>query len=381
MSAVPTQTVTAAVVGGAMIDTVAIIDSSRIERMVMRNNDSSYLLLEEGRKVEALEISTHCGGGAVNAAIAMARMGLGVSIVAKLGQDERADTILKVLRSEAVSTDRVLREPAVPTGASILVSSHERNAAVFTYRGANSCLVPQDLTSERLQGDLVYVANLSNASAECFPHILRIAKERPGTLVAVNPGMRQISAYGEALISNLGRVDILALNKSEADMLVPQIVARTSRYQPQPAETMKSTAAPLLARGLASGGFELGLIEFLQSLFDLGAGQVLITDGARGAYAASQDALSFCPALGVEVQGTAGAGDAFVSTFAAMKAARASDAEALKAATVNAASVLGYADTTNGLLGGEDIAARSAALASLEILRWSLKRKEAEPRL
>jgi ribokinase len=61
-------------VGSAMMDTIAIIDSGRIERMSMLNADSSFLLLEEGRKTEAEEISTHPGGGAVNAAVAMARL-------------------------------------------------------------------------------------------------------------------------------------------------------------------------------------------------------------------------------------------------------------------------------------------------------------------
>ena len=61
-------------IGGAMIDTIAIIADDRIERMTMLNADSSFLLLEEGRKTEALEISTHVGGGAVNAAVAMARI-------------------------------------------------------------------------------------------------------------------------------------------------------------------------------------------------------------------------------------------------------------------------------------------------------------------
>ena len=79
-------------VGGAMIDTIAIIESSRIELMKMRNADTSFLLLEEGRKTEAFEISTHCGGGAINTAVAMARLGCEVATIVKLGRDGRADT-------------------------------------------------------------------------------------------------------------------------------------------------------------------------------------------------------------------------------------------------------------------------------------------------
>src|SRR5688572_33314456 len=81
-------------VGGAMIDTIAIIASDRIERMSMLNADSSFLLLEEGSKIEALEISTHVGGGAVNAAVAMARLGFDVAALVKLGKDARAEAVL-----------------------------------------------------------------------------------------------------------------------------------------------------------------------------------------------------------------------------------------------------------------------------------------------
>ena len=65
-------------IGGAMVDTIAIIESDRIERMAMLNADTSFLLLEEGRKTEALDVSTHCGGGAINTAVAMSRLGLDV---------------------------------------------------------------------------------------------------------------------------------------------------------------------------------------------------------------------------------------------------------------------------------------------------------------
>ncbi|MBN9279182.1 MAG: carbohydrate kinase family protein, partial [Hyphomicrobium sp.] len=91
-------------IGSAMIDTIAIIESSRIERMTMLNAETSFLLLAEGHKTEALEISTHTGGGAVNAAVAMARLGIDVSTLAKLGRDQRAEIVLSRLMQEGVST-------------------------------------------------------------------------------------------------------------------------------------------------------------------------------------------------------------------------------------------------------------------------------------
>src|SRR5262245_37239366 len=151
-------------VGGAMVDTIAVIDSDRIERMTMLNADSSFLLLEEGRKTEAEEIATHCGGGAVNAAVAMARLGLDVAALVKLGTDLRADTILARLAEEGISAQWAMRDSRLPTGASVMVASHERNAAIFTFRGANTLLEPDDLSDDAFAVDVVYVSNLSNRS-------------------------------------------------------------------------------------------------------------------------------------------------------------------------------------------------------------------------
>ena len=182
-------------VGGAMIDTIAIIASNRIERMRMTNADNSFLLLEEGRKTEALEVSTHVGGGAVNAAVAMARLGLDVGALVKLGKDARAETLHGHLLQEGVSTRWAMRDGRAPTGASVLISSHDRNAAIFTFRGANTLLQESDLRTEAFAADLVYVSSLSNESADAFPAIVERAKGH-GALVATNPGVRQLSSRG-----------------------------------------------------------------------------------------------------------------------------------------------------------------------------------------
>ena len=180
-----------------MIDTIAIIADHRIERMTMLNADSSFLLLEEGRKTEAIEISTHVGGGAVNAAVAMARLGLDVSALVKLGKDQRAETVLAHLLQEGVSTRWAMRDGRAPSGASVLVSSHDRNAAIFTFRGANTLLGVEDLREEAFGVDAVYVSSLSNESADAFPAIVDRAKAK-GALVATNPSVRQLSSRGPA---------------------------------------------------------------------------------------------------------------------------------------------------------------------------------------
>ena len=172
-------------VGGAMLDTIAIIADDHIERMTMLNADTSFLLLEEGRKTEAVEISNHVGGGAVNAAVAMSRLGLDVAVLVKLGKDQRAETVLAHLMREGISTRWALRDGRAPTGASVLVSSHDRNAAIFTFRGANTLLDESDLNNDAFAVDVAYISSLSNESADTFPAIVRRAKAHKA-LVAAN---------------------------------------------------------------------------------------------------------------------------------------------------------------------------------------------------
>ena len=358
-------------IGGAMIDTIAVIANDRIERMTMRNAETSFLLLEEGRKNEAEDISTHCGGGAVNAAVALARLGHDVATLIKLGQDARAETVLARLAEEGVSTRLALRDSRAPTGASVLVSAHDRNAAIFTFRGANTLLEPKDLKKAAFATDLVYVSSLSNASADCFPLIVENAKSE-GALVATNPGIRQLSARQGPFRDVIAKIDILAVNAHEAGALVPWLVARAGEGG-QPLESKPGEEVPDLARrGFVAGGFELSLAGFFAGLHAAGPKWVVLTDGKDGAYVSGPSGILHCPAPTVIVVGTAGAGDAFSATFAAYIAETSSAEDAIIAAAVNAASVIGHLDTQTGLLRRRDLENGIATLrASLKIMRWT----------
>ena len=286
-------------IGSAMIDTIAIIDSARIERISMQNANSSFLLLEEGRKTEAGEVSTHTGGGAVNAAVAMARLGMEVAVLATLGADARAEAILKRLEQEGVSTEWIKRDPRSPTGASVFISSHDRNAAIFTFRGANTLLEVEDLADKAFAAGVIYIANLSNESADCFPAIVERGKKH-GALVAANPGPRQLSARGNAFLESLAAIDILILNRMEADVLVPRLIARWGEGGPGLIFPPGEPVPALATRGLVGGGFEMSIVSYLRALTQLGPRYVTITDGAQGAFVGSREEIIFNPALRVK---------------------------------------------------------------------------------
>jgi len=362
--------------GGAMLDAIAIIEDDRVERMTMRNADRAYLLIEEGKKTEAEAISNHCGGGAVNAAVAMARLGADVSTVVKVGQDARADTIMVRLQDEGVSTRWVMRDARAATGASVLISSHAKDAAIFTFRGANTLLEKADLQSDMCAADLVYIAGLSNRSAQCFADIVEMAKAE-NALVATNPGIRQLSGSFEAFANVLANIDILSLNAREAAAMVPALASRFGEGGPELPVPEGLPALDLLTRGLSANDYDMTLAGFVIAVTAAGAGHVVLTAGGVGAFAGTAQELIFCPALPVEVAGTAGAGDAFAATFACQIAQGVDSARALQAATCNAASVVAHADTQTGLLRADGLReALETKAEELPITRWDLPQAE-----
>ena len=359
-------------VGGAMIDTIAIIENSAIERMSLLNAGTSFLLLEDGRKTEAIDISMHCGGGAVNTAISFARLGFDCAALIKIGDDRRGEQIMAGLAEEGISAQWAIRDERAPTGSSVLVSSHDRNAGVFTFRGANTLLEPEDIDERAFAVDLVYIANLSNEAARCFPLLVETARAAQAR-VAVNPGTRQLHAHGRAFRDALPEIGILSLNRHEAE----DVLALLDHDIPDDHEPLPfphDLHPPALAqRGFKAHGRTVAVRAFFRALVGEGVDSVVVTDGMDGAFAASQGRMIYCPAVETEVQGTAGAGDAFGSTFAGYTALGAEPDFALRAAAHNAASVLGFIDTSSGLLARHDLNQRLADAGSPPVvIGWPL---------
>ncbi len=266
----------------------------------------------------------------------------------------------------------MLRAARARTGASVLISSHDRNAGVFTFRGANTLLEPQDVRDEALAVGLCFISNLSNRSAECFPDLVQRAKAQ-GAMVAANPGVRQLSARGNVLLENIASIDVLTINRAEAAVLVPGLVARFGEGG-APLPIAPGERVPDLAvRGLVGGGFEMRLTAFFRALHELGARYVLITDGQSGAFLGTREEIIHCPIAQADVAGTAGAGDAFAATFSTSIALGMPPDEALRAAALNAAAVVAHVDTQTGLLRREELSARLAGAAhTLPVHRWAV---------
>lgn len=358
--------------GSAVVDIIVLVADRNVERMTMHNATSSFLLLEQGRKIDTESITSHIGGGSVNASVSMARLGIDVSSLIKIGRDQGGESVLARLSEEQVDQSHVIVTDELPTGTSVMVSSHDRNATIFTQRGSNTLLHPDDLATEKFAGfDLVYVTNLSNKSADCFPLIVDAGRSQ-GAFVAVNPGIRQLTSRANPFLDCLNKIDLLAINRVEAEALLPALSARASDEAYESQLHPKGSDEPRLMRiGLSFSGFEMELISFLREVRKTGVGRVLVTDGTEGAYLADEDGVHHCPAHRVEPKGTAGAGDAFISTLSGYVAMGSPVSLALRAASINSASVVGAVDTQSGLMQRDALEARvNDHLDSLPITTW-----------
>jgi ribokinase len=205
--------------------------------------------------------------------------------------------------------------------------------------------------------DLVYVGPLSNQSADCFPAIVERAKGA-GAMVAANPGIRQLTARAAGFMGAIAGLDLLNINRVEAEALVPVFAANA-----EGPDTAAARDAPaLVRRGLSFGGFEMGLVRFIRAVQAAGPRWVSITDGVDGSYLGTPDAVLWHPSVPAEVAGTAGAGDGFCSTLSAALAEGMAPEAAMREGAVNAASVVEHLDTTAGLLRPDEMRARVARI-------------------
>jgi ribokinase len=361
-----------------MIDIITVIADNDIELLTFRNSSSSFLMLEQGRKVESENIDTYVGGGGANTAVCMRRLGMEMALLALVGKDLNARKILKRLDGENIAPDHIIELDNVGSGIAVHISSHDRNAAIFTHRGANCCLTDENIKAIDFGGyNLVYITNLSNESANHFPLLVSEAA-KAGCFIASNPGIRQLTRLSDDFLKSLESITLLSINKVECEALVPKLV---SEYQKTPHWMPKGTLEdlpPLLAVGFKFGGFSLGLVDFMKSMSGHGPDYVVITDGSRGAYLLHGDYLYFCPPQKVEMKGSAGAGDGFSSTLACLVSAGNDPDVALFAASINAVAVISCVDTQEGLLTYDALKqkmgqALDGSDISTAVLRWNVE--------
>jgi ribokinase len=85
------------------------------------------------------------GGKGANQAVAAARLGAAVALVARLGGDAFGQEALHRYRAEGLDTAFVRADPELPTGAAAIVVDDQAQNCILVVAGANAALSPADV--------------------------------------------------------------------------------------------------------------------------------------------------------------------------------------------------------------------------------------------
>ncbi|MEE9525848.1 MAG: carbohydrate kinase family protein [Candidatus Woesearchaeota archaeon] len=270
-----------------------------------------------GDKVLVEDIKFEPGGGGVNAAVGLARMGLNVAFLGKLGHDHNAFKLIHELKKENVKLIKTAPSEYPTSYSVVLKSKQEKDRIIFVYKGASDHLCYPEIKKSELKTKWIYLATMLKQS---FKTSIKIAKfaQRNSIKLMFNPSTYLAKQGKSKLRPILKAATILVLNKEEAKLLLKT----------------KKDYVPYLA----------------QELYKLGPKIVIVTEGPKGVAAYDGAALYSLPAYSVKVVSTAGAGDAFASGFLAGLLHKQDIAHALQMGNANAASVIQFVGTKNKLL-------------------------------
>jgi len=269
------------------------------------------------RTAPALQID-HAGAES-NTCVGLARLGLRVAWLSRLGADAAGDRILDALRAEGIDTQWVERDPQRPTGLMI----KEPGAGVRYFRGdsAASVMGPEILQRAAIAEARAVLVTGVTALIGAQPHAAGLALlDRARGLRIVDPNLRTGlwgSARRAALVRTfVERCDLLLAGDEE----LAELVAAGGTEDPG-----------ALARAAAALGPKEIVVRAARRVGVLAGGAWQAVDIHRG-----------------DVVDAIGAGDAFNAGYIAARLRGGSIADALDAAVACGASVTASTSDTAG---------------------------------
>lgn len=231
------------------------------------------------------ERSVGClGGKGLNQAIAAAKFGSNVTMVASVGEDNHGQAAKATLGTHGINGEYLTTTKEVATGtAATLVTKNGANMIALAY-GANNYISTATIEAAReciISSDIL-VAQMEIPS-KVTAYALQLAKLN-GVTTILNP-----APASKDLLGLLNDVDIITPNEIETELLTDIYPADDESYQ---------AAAKILHK--------------------YGAITVIITLGEKGCYISTSKEKTHLKAFKVDAVDSTGAGDVFSGVLAAM---------------------------------------------------------------
>jgi ribokinase len=256
---------------------VVVIGGANTDFLVQGNR-----LPSPGETVECDSFYEGAGGKGLNQAVAVARLGGRVALIARVGRDARGDSLLTTMEGEGIAGHYVARDPDRSTGVALIIVGQRGEKQIAWAPGANRSLRIEDVEAAR---PALARTRMVLAPLEAPVEVLRFAME-----LARSAGARTVLDAGPAVPlpeDMLRLVDVVRANAGEAEALTGLAV--------RDRDGARRAARSLLKTGVAAAAIQAG-----------DEGNLLVWDeGER-----------FLPRVVVKSVDATGAGDAFAAALA-----------------------------------------------------------------
>lgn len=236
-------------------------------------------------RISSIEIFS--GGCAMNAGIDMAKIGLDVAILGKVGEDSFGDFLLGELSKWGISTSGIAKDPENQTSASVVLSASNGERSFLHTVGANKTFCYDDIDWDVIaDSKIVFIAGtmlMDKFDGEDCARVLKRAKE-----------MGKITVLDTAWDATGRWMEILGPSMPYIDVFLPSI-----------------------DEAIELAGGEEDPSKIADKFFAMGVKQVAIKLGSRGCYLReTKDAPEvIIPCFKTDAVDTTGAGDSFCAGF------------------------------------------------------------------
>jgi ribokinase len=226
----------------------------------------------------------YSGGSAANTALVLARCGVDIGLIARVGRDALAAQTLVELTDAGVDGRQIQYDPDLVTGVMFVAVTPDGERTMFGYRGANTRLDPDLLRPDEIaRASLLHLSGyalLESPQRDAALRALDVA-HRAGIKVSLDVGVEAAQRLSHEVRNLLPLVDWIFPSELEAKYI---------------------TGRPNDRRAVA---------WFL----DQGLEAVILKVGERGCLIGTSTGVLSVPAFDVQVRDTTGAGDSFDAGF------------------------------------------------------------------
>lgn len=260
-----------------MKPSIVVIGSSNTDMVIKADH-----LPAAGETIIGGNFFMNPGGKGANQAVAAARLGGNVCLIAKTGNDVFGHQALEHFKQEKINTSYILTDSTHPSGVALITVDRKGENCIVVASGANAALLTEDLIK-----------------------IKEVIKE--AAIVLVQLEIPLITVEYIAALAESTRVKVL-LNPAPACQLPDSLLKNVSIITPNQKEAEMLT-------GIAVIDLHSAMLA-AKELHKKGIETVIITLGSEGALILDNGEFTHVPSLSVNAVDTTGAGDVFNGALA-----------------------------------------------------------------